>query len=715
MVKCSCFFFVWRQKTYKVILLMFRLPLVFLLFFSFPLFSIEKGSALIGPNDIKTIPSLQKNTNSSSVTLISPHYLVQKNESFLIGIRIKIPKSWHSYWSYAGDFGLAPKIKWESINNVLIEPLLLPTPQRKSFSIGETNFYSFIYETELLIPFKVLIQENYNKNDVNFFFDLEWALCKDICFSKKTKIQLNLKIASTSKINPSTKKVFDMWEPLFPKKLHLKSQFKNQDTTQIIQFSFKETGIKCLDVFPSGSADFSSAPPTLLNQGSQACAFQVKKSQSNLTKISGLLLYSKNGKQDSSLFQSTKQDGLGIFWFILMAFLGGLILNFMPCVLPIIFLKFYNTLELKDLPSTKILFLNLSYTAGIISSFLILAFVIFITKQTGENLGWGFHLQSPIFITFLSLLFTLMAFYLLNVISFSAPRVSLLFKDTKMVSHFLTGVMSTTAASPCTAPFMVSAMGFAFSHSYLEIFIIFFFLGLGLSFPYLVLSVFPQTFKYIPKPGPKTNILKRLLSIPLFLTTIWLLSVLYLQVNFKVFVLTLIAFPFLLLWIILQKIIQKSSLKITINFIFIILAIFFFIGQKKLYSSSQKQVLLPTHSKFTSRDLTWMTFYEEKLLSDRQEGKNIFLAFGAKWCLTCKFNERIFNSDEFVSLVKKNQIQLYYGDWTSPKPEITQFMESYNQQGVPFYIFFKGEEKLFLFPTLLFKDTFLQELKTLSE
>ena len=694
-------------------------------FLCFPLFALE--SNLLRENrdesqfeqpagktkkDQKSV--FQNNTEEFELELISSQTQVKKGSAFLVGIRIKLPEDWHSYWSFAGDFGQAPQIQWRPIENVKIKSLPFPAPERKSFSINGKQSYSFIYETELLIPFEVFIEKNYEKDHLPLFADLKWFVCKELCFSKEASFQLDLKLDKFFETNPEVKRIFDFWEPLFPKELNLKSHFEVKGKKQIIYFSFEEE-IECLDLFPEKNVDFSTAPPVLLNQSLYSCVFQVEKSSSSLPKISGLIVYSQQGEKRSALFQSYRHKGLGIFWFILMAFLGGLLLNIMPCVLPIIFLKFYNTLELKHLPQRKILFLNLSYALGVIASFLFLAFIIFISKQTGESLGWGFHLQSPIFVTFLALLFTLMAFYFLNVISFSMPKVSLFFKDEKLLSHFATGVLSTTAASPCTVPFMVSAVGFAFSRSYIEIFVIFFFLGLGLSSPYIALSFFPKVLKYIPSPGRWTEILKQLFSIPLFLTALWLIQILYLQVDLKAFWISLMAFPLLFLWIVLQKVIKKSSIKTVLTLVFVCLLIFLFIGQKSLNRSSEKTHLSKPIQKTAFLDSNWFTFDEQRLLLDKQRGKNIFMAFGAEWCLTCKLNERVFKKQEFKELVRKNQIQLYYGDWTNQTPEITQFLESYAQQGVPFYIFFKGEEKLFIFPSLLFPETFLQDLEEWSK
>ena len=668
-----------------------------------------------GQKELNLVP--QNSSANFNLKLISPKAQVKKGSDFLVGIHIKIPQDWHSYWSFAGDFGQAPKIKWKPIKHVQIDSLPFPTPKRKSFSINKQKSYSFIYEKELLIPFKVFIEENYDRNHLPLSLDLQWFVCKEICLSKKTALELNLKVGESFKIHQETQAIFGFWSKLLPKKLLLNSHFQVKDKHLIINFSF-EKEIKCIDIFPKKKENFSTNPPVLLNQGAHSCSFQVEKTHSNLSKISGLLIYSEQGKNHSAEFSSYRYKDFALLWFILLAFLGGLILNIMPCVLPIIFLKFYNTLELKHLSAKKILFLNLSYAFGVIFSFLCLAFIILVSKQTGESLGWGFHLQSPSFVTFLAFLFTLMAFYLLNFVSFSMPKVSLVFKDERFFTHFVTGVLSTTAASPCTVPFMASAVGFALSRSSVEVFVIFFFLGLGLSFPYLVLSFFPKALKYIPGPGSWAENLKKLLSLPLFLTVLWLLRILYLQLDLKVFLFSLSIFPCLLLWIILQKTVipVKAGIQTVFKRIatvtFILLLIGFFVLQKSFYSSYKKDHSSETMKK-TFMDLSWMAFDKEKLLFDKQAGKNLFIAFGAEWCLTCKLNERIFETQEFKHLIKDNHIVLYYGDWTVKDQEIINFLQSYGQQGVPFYVFFKGEEKVFIFPTLLFKETFFQKIKEL--
>ncbi len=656
-------------------------------------------------------PVARIKTAEAAPQLISPKAQVKKGEDFLIGLHIKIPKGWHSYWSFAGDFGQSPKIRWRPLKKARIEPLPFPAPERKAFPLNGKPAYSFIYETELFIPFKVFIEEDYDEERLPLALDLQWFVCQEVCLSKEASLELNLKIGKSFKPHLPAKKIFKAWGKRLPKSLNLKSHFQIKGKKLIIDFFFEES-VQCADLFPQGKADFSASPPALLNQGPRSCSFQAEQTHSRLPKISGLLIYSQKGQKRSAVFSSYERKKFAWLWFIFLAFLGGLLLNVMPCVLPIIFLKFYSVLELRHLPPGKILFLNLSYAFGVIFSFLCLAGALLASKQTGEILGWGFHLQSPVFVAFLAFLFSLMAFYLLDVISFPAPKVSLFFKDERWLAHFLTGALSTTAASPCTAPFMVSAVGYALSASPLEIFVIFFFLGVGLSFPYLALSFFPGALKYIPRPGPWTEALKKAFSLPLFLTVIWLVRILYLQLDFKMFLFSLGVFPLLLGGIICQK---RAVRKGRAGLAFALLMAGFFVLQSSFSGAYKKNQNLSPQTAPPARDLNWSAFDKERLLSDKPAGKNIFIAFGAEWCLTCKLNERIFKTREFEDLAKSRRLALYYGDWTVKDREITKFLRGYGQPGVPFYIFFKGEERVFIFPALLFKDSFLRKIRELSK
>ena len=684
--------------------------------------------ALAKPPLISASPSSSENPSKSdslplsdgafTIKLISPYKKIKKGSPFLAGIQIKMEEDWYTYWSFSGDFGIAPYLSFKTNDSFQIKTLPLPRPERKDLSLEKNQFYSFIYKGELLIPLEVLVQDSYNKKTLDLSLSLEWGLCRDICLNKNTDLNLQLKIGSDFQEDSFKKIIFDFWKDRFPQNdplVNLKSQFSESDSKQILSFSF-DSQIDCLDVFPKSRLDFSTEKPKLLQQIKNSCSFEVSKTKNSYNSLSGLLIYSQNGETQSSRFSTQKEERLALVWFILMAFLGGLILNIMPCVLPIIFLKFYNNLQVRSFSRKKQLLLNGSYSAGVILSFLFLALIIFLAKKSGESLGWGFHLQSPFFVSFLALLFTLIGFYLLDLFSLPAPKLPKnfpkFFKDEKIFSHFLTGILSTTAASPCTAPFMASAVGFAFSRTYLEIFTIFFFLGLGLSFPYLILSFFPQVFNLIPSPGKWSEILKKLFSIPLFLTSLWLLSILYLQLDPKTFFLSLMSFPLLIGAVFIPKPLLNPLFKKIFVICSMILILMILILQTH-FNSLQKDPLLKKEAALI--DSNWQIFDENKLAYSRRQGGSLFVALGAEWCLTCKFNERIFKTREFQNIVEKYNMQLFYGDWTNKTDSISNFLETYTRQGVPFYIFYQGEEKAFIFPALLTEKNFLEKLEELAQ
>ena len=643
----------------------------------------------------------------SQVELISPFQAAKKGQKIPIGFLFHLKPGWHTYWSYEGEVGKPLKVSWSLPEGVTLSSLPWPIPSRHEDKVSENKkIYSFIYEKEVLIPFQLKIPENYKSTTVHIKAHLEWLICKDVCLFRETSSSLEFPIAQNSPvISTDTKKLFNKWKAQNPKETTIKSHFETKNSKKWIYFQLEKSE-SCVDIYPLQPEDFSPAPPKRI-QGKTGCTFETKGTLSQLPKISGLLLYkNQEGKTQGTLFTSRQKVPFSLLWFALMAFIGGLILNIMPCVLPVIFLKLYNTLELKGKTTKSLVWLNISYATGVISSFLLLALFIFISKTTGESIGWGFHLQSPVFVTLLSLLFLFMGFYLLGWVSLPIPKASLNFKGDKMFSHFLTGVLSTTAASPCTVPFMASAVGFAFSRNYLEIFIIFLFLGLGLSFPYLLLSAFPGFLKHLPSPGRWTEQLKTFFAFPLFATALWLFYLLFFQLNQKVFLITMVLIPVSVLFILSQRFFKTRTLKYILSAAFLVTLSVLIIFQK-IGNTPSLHIKSPYPA-----SLNVQTFSPDKITKGRESDDNIFIAFGAEWCLTCKFNERVFHNREIATFFKDHSISFYYGDWTNNNPLITKFLEKYEYKGVPFYILFKGSQETVIFPTLLTKKSFLKKLKS---
>ena len=247
-----------------------------------------------------------------SIELISPYKQIKKGSSFLVGIQIKMQEDWYTYWSFAGDFGIAPHLNFPKAENIQIKTLPLPQPLRKDLSIERDKFYSFIYRGELLIPLEIFVHDSYNKKNLDLNLNLEWGLCKDVCLNKNTAFNLQLKIGSEFQEDPSKKIIFDFWKSRFPQEgnlLNLKSQFSESDSKQILSFSF-DSKIACLDAFPQSRLDFSTEKPKLLQQTENSCSFEMTQSKGSLNTLSGLLIYSQKGELQSSWFVSKKEEKL---------------------------------------------------------------------------------------------------------------------------------------------------------------------------------------------------------------------------------------------------------------------------------------------------------------------------------------------------------------------------------------------------------------------
>ncbi len=330
---------------------------------------------------------------------------------------------------------------------------------------------------------------------------------------------------------------------------------------------------------------------------------------------------------------------------IMLAFLGGLLLNLMPCVLPVLSLKLLQLKESKE---------TLAYTGGILVSFWILTAIILTVKAFGTELGWGFQLQSPWIVGGLALLFCILGLNLLGYfeIGLGFTRLGQATSQKQgLTAAFFTGVLATIVATPCTAPFMGAAIGIAVLQPPFIVFLIFSSLGLGMAFPFLVLGYIPAWKTKLPKPGAWMITLKKILAIPLFLTTLWLLGIL----------------------------------------------------------AQQLHIPLPAFKQHS--ELNWKPYSESAIETSRKLGHAVFIDFTASWCLTCQVNEKTtLSNPEVVDFLKKNHVDLFKADWTNQDETITLALRKYGRNGVPVYIYYPKNKEAKRLPELLTPERFLTEL-----
>ncbi|MBR4596950.1 MAG: thioredoxin family protein [Opitutales bacterium] len=382
-----------------------------------------------------------------------------------------------------------------------------------------------------------------------------------------------------------------------------------------------------------------------------------------------------------------------VFYEILGAFLGGIILNLMPCVFPVIGLKILSFA--KDAGKSRMAALANAafYSAGIVASFCALALVLIWLKSLGSAIGWGFQLQEPLFVAFLVFLFCAMGFAFSGLFEIGASLTSAggkIPQKSGKGAAFFSGVLAVIVASPCTAPFMGSALGFALASeaSIFSALAIFAALGLGMAFPYVALSAIPSLAKFMPRPGAWLETFKQFLAFPLFATAIWLLSVFLKErgadaMAQMLFAILLLAFA---LWLFGKYSPPANSAKKRI-FAFASLAVFGGISAYLAFDSATSGIA----EKKSADASAWSESRVEEL---RKEGKIVYADFTASWCLTCLANKKaVLNTEKIRNFFGENNVVVLTADWTSKDPEITKYLKKFGRSGVPLNIVFSPDFK----------------------
>jgi len=373
---------------------------------------------------------------------------------------------------------------------------------------------------------------------------------------------------------------------------------------------------------------------------------------------------------------------------LLFALTGGLILNLMPCVFPVLSLKALSFASSNQEGHQQHLH-GWAYTIGVVGSFVAAAAVILSAREAGEMLGWGFQLQHPVFVALLAYLFLVMALGLYGMFSFGTQFMGAgqsLTAGTGIKASFFTGVLAAVVASPCTAPFMASALGAALTQPVSIALLIFATLGLGMALPFLALSYSPQLANFLPKPGAWMETLKQALAFPLLATSIWLLWVLGNQTGSDGTALVLaggllICFALWLLRFSPTRTASKAILSALI--ITSLLAAAHFTWKIRNFKANSEA---DTYAQ-------WETFTYDGLEALRAQGRPVFINLTADWCITCKLNEQVaFSSQTFFNYAQEQDVVLMIGDWTNPNDDIAKLLKQYKRSGIPLYMMFPARK-----------------------
>ncbi|WP_413578652.1 protein-disulfide reductase DsbD family protein [Bdellovibrio sp. HCB290] len=633
--------------------------------------------------------SLGANAASSSFTfpqgkveLIYSQTQDNSNPHTFLGLHFSIKPDWHIYWKNSGDSGASPKWTW-LLSNGKVSKEYWPVPTRYPIE-GMINFG---YGKETVYKFEVTPSP---PTDIKAQVKIEFLICKIECIPYITDLETTIPYSSSgSAANDLFSKFQYPTEPPVGTKWEILSEQNSVLQTQLHFSNDLVANIKTLEVFPIDGEIFKTQNPDLSMNGS-SFFLGLPLQDTSKTDFSGsaFLVSIETKSGDKIAFETTldKASSAGLGQIIFWAILGGLILNIMPCVFPVLSIKILSFMG----PEKSREHLRISgwyYTLGVLASFLALGGMLLFLRASGEQLGWGFQLQSPVIASAIAILFFWLSFNFLGTFEIGQSLTFLGSKKTDN-SHwgsFLTGVLATVVATPCTAPFMGAAIGASLALPALHTLSVFAGLGFGMALPFLILAYFPQALRVLPKPGAWMEKFKEFLAFPLFATVIWLLWVIAQQISFSGVLFLLTLFLIIGMWIWISRQFRNERLKQTLLVLGFILSMcaLFFLPEKADTNTPQA----------TAID-TWIPFESSAIQSDLDTGKALFIDFTAAWCITCQVNKKlVLNTQEIQTLFLENKVKLYKADWTDRNPEITKALAQFGRNSLPLYVYYPAGSK----------------------
>jgi len=609
--------------------------------------------------------------SSTRVEFISEVEQIVPGEPFSVAVVLHHPDEWHSYYTNAGDSGYAPRFKWELPDGFSVsdEPIW-PTPHYYEAS----GLVSYIYEGSPAFEFVVTPAKDLvvSESPLNIKVMPSWLLCKEQCvqeppFGKKIIETVSVTTGNEVKLNASNVEVFKV------------ARAQHPEVVEVGRFPvFEKDGHFYLKIpKSSGTIHFFEKEGNLSYH------------DRTISSVNGhrLLKLTISEYADLTVGQLDKKIsvfGLSKEWSVLVyMFLGGLVLNLMPCVFPVIGIKVMSFVKQAGGSKKETATHSLIFVSGILISFWVLVVTLYSLRlYFGDTIGWGFQLQNPWVIWGMIILFLLLALNMAGVFEMGTSLTSagnLENKTSGKLSSFLSGVLTTVIATPCSGPFLGAAIGATIQMPFILFFISFTMMALGLSLPYLVLALKPEWINMLPKPGRWMETLKQGLSFLLFMAVVYLIWV-YLAFQMEDWhlatLLSIVAIAFAA-WIWGRYSTPANSKRARYIGVFLSVAILLgssWVASPKGFNISGGEAKLV---------LEWEKWSPEKVEASLAEGKPVFIDFTARWCNTCQTNKARAYSAEVQTLLKKHDVVLYKADKTRPTPEIEKALAKLNRTAIP--------------------------------
>ncbi|MGB6692155.1 MAG: thioredoxin family protein [Terracidiphilus sp.] len=649
------------------------------------------------------------------VQLVVPNQMLHAGAANDAGLYFKIEPGWHIYWKNAGDSGEPPHIKWTLPDGIAASPLEFPPPRR--LPLGP--LMDFGYENEVLFPFHIDVANSVKRGRATLQAKVDWLVCQNVCIPGKADLEITRDIATTGA--PATtgepdSSLWQRWSNALPKPLGSGSTAVFQPTPTGFRLGVV-TGRRETQAafFPADQDILDNPAPQKATPTARGLVLELKK-DANLTaspaQLKGVLELSGGRAYDITALPGTvaappaAPAGPGFLRIAAIAFLGGLLLNLMPCVFPVLFLKGLALVNSGNEERHQLRAHGFVYAAGILLSFWALVGLLLGLRAAGAVLGWGFQFQSPIFLALMAGLLFFLGLSLAGQfdigLSLTSAGGSLAAKQ-GYTGSFFTGVLAVVVATPCTAPFMAAAIGYALAQPPVITFAVFTALALGLAAPYVALTLQPAWTRWLPKPGAWMEVLRQAVSVPIFVTVIWLAWVLAQAYGAAILAALLTGFLLLAIagWFLGRWPAKRWATAAAAIIVLAAVCLSLFsarLAETRMNFDPGK--VLTVQLKPGSY---WESWSAEKVSRYQTLGRPVFVDFTASWCLSCQVNERVaLDQPQVQQAFQSGNVALLRADWTRQDEAITQALAALGRSGVPAYaLYVPGQSEPQLLPQVL--------------
>jgi thiol:disulfide interchange protein/DsbC/DsbD-like thiol-disulfide interchange protein len=679
--------------------------------------------------------------------------LVAERTAFLPGatnwvaLRLKPEPGWHTYWLNPGDSGIATTVQWTVMpQGWKAGDIAWPYPSTQRYQ--DLVNYGYGEETLHLVPLEV---PRAREDRATVQAAVKWLVCADICIPGTADLALSLPVSEIATADPVWSPRFEETRRRIPGPEPLAGTFAfSEDEMRLLVASSAFADASKVEFFPlandlvnhgapqrvalegeharfaqARSAYFGGMPRALdgvlVVHGGDVRAYRVTAAPGEVATVAA-----SPAPAIASGEPAVPAQAPSLALVLGFALLGGLILNLMPCVFPVLSIKAVSVLESRRGDAAGERAHALAYTAGVVASCIAVAIALVALRGGGELIGWGFQLQSPVFVAFLAYLMLALGLSLSGVVQLGTSLMGVgqsLAEKGGYAGSFFTGVLAVVVASPCTAPYMGTALGYALAQPAPIAILVFAVLGLGLSLPFLLLGFVPALAAWLPRPGAWMETFKQFMAFPLYLTVVWLLWVLGRQAGVDAVALALLGLTLVAFATWLWSSATRGAIRTALAFVSAASAVGLLASplmntprprgtQGAPSVASAPTPVAPTAAAGLAAMPGSEPYSEERLAALRAAKKPVFVNFTADWCITCKVNEKVvFSRDDVRTALADAGVVWLTADWTNPDPVITAALARFGRSGVPLYVLYPADGDPAVLPQILTPDTFIEAVR----